>query len=233
MTNKTQKYANAVGVFFCRQRIKKGLSRNDVAKAIGKSRTWYYDIENARSRISLLEADKLCGFFDTTLLELRSAVHLYMGEEFPVLLKENKAETFKEFVLDHRQKYIDKESELEGSNPNQSGSDTIFAGLDKYSAKKTLGNFLKSKRKNAGYTLTEVSRQLSHTSTWLSEIENGKKNPALYDLAALARLYDFTFSEVQNIYDAHILIEMPNVEINIQCNIKEEGDAQNESYTQK
>lgn len=62
---------NAIGSFFKKKRIEKGLSMNDIAKRCGhESKGWYGNIEYGTRNILMKDCIKICEVLGTDLKEL-------------------------------------------------------------------------------------------------------------------------------------------------------------------
>jgi len=71
---KTDPYYTALGSFFKKLREKNGWTYEEVAKPLGRSRGWYYDIEKGRNAVRVGDASKLCYLFGVTLNEMQAYI---------------------------------------------------------------------------------------------------------------------------------------------------------------
>lgn len=65
---------------------------------------------------------------------------------------------------------------------------------EKVNSNGTLGADLRALRKSRGFTLTEISRLLSRSVGWLSQVERDISSPTIDELRSLARVLDVPLS---------------------------------------
>ena len=65
------------------------------------------------------------------------------------------------------------------------------------------GQALKELRKKANYTMLEVAERKGKTKSWLSEIENGRKNVYFEDAKWLCNLYGVSLQYLADLIDQY------------------------------
>lgn len=63
------------------------------------------------------------------------------------------------------------------------------------------GKALRELRNKAGLTMLEVASKQGKTKSWLSEIENGRKNVYFEDAKWLCKLYGVTLQDLSDLID--------------------------------
>lgn len=66
---------------------------------------------------------------------------------------------------------------------------------------KDIGKALKLLRSNAGYSADDVAASLGHTSSWLYDIESGRRNINFRDARALCDFYGVSVDYLSKIID--------------------------------
>lgn len=72
-------------------------------------------------------------------------------------------------------------------------------GMGRISTKQKLGNILKEQRKNKGWSQEQLSFAAKVDRSYISEIENGQRNPSLQTLNKLAKALEVKISDLTNI----------------------------------
>ena len=93
-----------LGKFILEQRLKLGLSQDEVASRIGVSRPTYRHIEEDKRDITITEVEKLAGVFGTTLFDLLNRVE----QEYTVNLEDKKASAKSDTEMRVQKKDIEK-----------------------------------------------------------------------------------------------------------------------------
>lgn len=65
------------------------------------------------------------------------------------------------------------------------------------------GQALKELRNKANYTMLEVAERRGKTKSWLSEIENGRKNVYFEDAKWLCNLYGVSLQHLADLIDQY------------------------------
>ena len=65
------------------------------------------------------------------------------------------------------------------------------------------GKALKELRNKANYTMLEVAERRGKTTSWLSEIENGRKNVYFEDAKWLCNLYGVSLQHLADLIDQY------------------------------
>lgn len=65
------------------------------------------------------------------------------------------------------------------------------------------GKALKELRNEANYTMLEVAERRGKTKSWLSEIENGRKNVYFEDAKWLCNLYGVSLQQLADLIDQY------------------------------
>ena len=65
------------------------------------------------------------------------------------------------------------------------------------------GQVLKELRNKANYTMLEVAERMGKTKSWLSEIENGRKNVYFEDAKWLCNLYGVSLQYLADLIDQY------------------------------
>lgn len=202
---KNNDYANAIGAFFLLQRLHKGVTREEVGKAMGKSETWCYDIENARIQIKYEDADKLCKYYGASIINLNSFINYsnsdilngpdstydLFGDNFipqaPINFEVTPLGKNLCPLCDVETEYYENKNK-ELNRP------------DKVSFQQNLASFLRISRKKCGLSRDKAAEMLGRSRNWLAKIETCKGNPSNYDLFRLLDLYEVDILELCKLY---------------------------------
>ena len=68
---------------------------------------------------------------------------------------------------------------------------------------KIAGSAIRELRKKAGKTLRESAEKCGHTTSWLSDIESGRRSLDFNDARDLCVFYGFTLADLSDAYDKH------------------------------
>jgi transcriptional regulator with XRE-family HTH domain len=66
---------------------------------------------------------------------------------------------------------------------------------------KVTGIAIKTLRKKANRTLRESAEQCGHTTSWLSDIESGRRALDFNDARVLCKYYGFTLTDLSDTFD--------------------------------
>ena len=76
---------------------------------------------------------------------------------------------------------------------------------------KVAGAAIRYLRKKAGRTLKESAEHCNHTSSWLSDIESGRRALDFNDARDLCKFYNCTLSDLSDTFDIYDSIEFTDI----------------------
>nr|WP_302286303.1 helix-turn-helix transcriptional regulator [Catenibacterium mitsuokai] len=72
-------YYKVLGTFLKLQRLQKHQTLEQVARAVGHSKGWYYDVERGKNRVYVKDCMKLCDYFGCSMNDLQAFLEGHNG----------------------------------------------------------------------------------------------------------------------------------------------------------
>ncbi len=96
----------------------------------------------------------------------------------------------------------------------------------------SFGSYLKQQRESKSWSIKELAKRLSFSSSYISQLENGNRIPSQKQLATLAKAYELPEEEVKKHWTEG-KIQKVSMETNYKFNIKDVGERRVQEATSK